>query len=67
MSRASHAADALSATVIAAAMMKWLPPVAALLGVVWYVMQIVLGIDEWRQRRQRARDLRRRASDCART
>jgi len=35
-----HVADALSATTIAGCLMGWLPPIAALLGIVWYILQI---------------------------
>jgi hypothetical protein len=35
-----HAADAVSATTIASCLMGWLPPIAALLGIIWYILQI---------------------------
>lgn len=32
--------DTLSAAAIVASLMQWLPPMAAILGIVWYILQI---------------------------
>jgi hypothetical protein len=49
-----HAVDLLSATTIAGSLMGWLPPIAALLGIVWYILQIY-GWFEKRMLRKRNR------------
>lgn len=55
-----HGADALSGLAIVTSMLGWLPPVAAVLGIIWYVLQIY----GWFEKRfQRQKQFKRRASD----
>lgn len=55
-------ADLISAGAIVTSLMGWLPPIAAILGIVWYVLQIY----GWFEKRYtRAKTQRRRATDAA--
>jgi hypothetical protein len=47
-----HATDAVAAGAIVTSLVGWLPPVAALLGIVWYILQIYSWIENrWRKRK----------------
>lgn len=55
-----HAADVLSATAIVTSIIGWLPPVAAVLGIIWYVLQIY----GWFEKRfAKRKQFKRRATD----
>lgn len=55
-----HTVDVVSAAAIATSLMGWLPPVAAILGIIWYVMQIWTWVEK---RFAQKRGFRRRATD----
>lgn len=56
-------ADIGAASLIAASMMQWLPPVAALLGVLWYAVQLWESktVQKWRRLRRHRQRMRRLA------
>jgi len=55
-----YVADVVSAAAIIGSLMSWLPPVAAALGIIWYVLQIY----GWFEKRfARKKTYRRRATD----
>lgn len=60
MNGEKHVIDALSAAAIVTSLMGWLPPIAAALGIIWYVLQIY-GWFEKRLTRGKSRS--RRVSD----
>lgn len=59
--------DVVAASAVAATFLQWLPPVSALLGIIWFLIQIWESrtvrhaIANWRQKRRAARLLRLRA------
>ena len=57
-----HVGDTISGVAIVASLMSWLPPIAALLGIVWYLMQMY----DWVNKRLvRKKTYTRRATDRA--
>lgn len=55
-----HGVDVVSGVAIVAALMDWLPPVAAFLGIIWYLLQIY----GWFEKRMnKKKNYARRVSD----
>lgn len=55
-----HAVDTISAAAILSSLMGWLPAVAAILGIVWYLLQIY----GWFEKRfAKKRSYKRRSTD----
>ena len=54
--------DAVMGVSIVASLMKWLPPIAAILGIVWYILQIY----GWFEKRiNKRKNYKRRNSDVS--
>ncbi len=63
MTTVEKMADGGAAALIIAAIMAWVPPIAAFLGIVWYLLQIWEShtVRAWVKRRQARRQAKRRA------
>lgn len=53
-----HAIDALSIAAVAGALMEWLPPIAALLTIIWTLLRIYESptVQGWLERRRQAKE-----------